>query len=219
MGTFPLASSRTIHVVVLMPLALSTNGAFTGGQDPQNYTVVQQSDIDTVANSFKQPAQQSAQTALNGLKHANEQFVNKAQCTNNVTSNANVGDKATSVTVSVTATCTGEVYDQAGAETIAANLLKGEADKDTGGNYALSGNVLSSITSVTANSTGNLAVLAKAQGVWVYQFDATAKTTLAKLIVGKAQNDATTLLSATSRGEQGGWDQHPEWGNDAANGL
>ena len=77
---------------------------------------------------------------------------------------------------------------------IAANLLKGEADKDTGGNYALSGNVLSSITSVTADSTGNLTVLTKAQGVWVYQFDATAKTTLAKLIVGKTQNDATTIL-------------------------
>ena len=175
-------------------VGLSTNGAFTGGQDPQNYTVVQQSDIDTVANAFKQPAQQSAQTALNGLKHANEQFVNKPQCTNNVTSNANAGDKATSVTVSVTATCTGEVYDQVGAETIAANLLKGEADKDTGGNYALSGNVLSSLTSVTANSPGNLTLLAKAQGVWVYQFDATAKSNLAKLIVGKTQNDATTIL-------------------------
>ena len=175
-------------------VGVTTTSAFTGGQDPQNYTVVQQSDIDTVANAFKQPAQQSAQTALNGLKHANEQFVNKPQCTNNVTSNANAGDKATSVTVSVTATCTGEVYDQVGAETIAANLLKGEADKDTGGNYALSGNVLSSLTSVTANSPGNLTLLAKAQGVWVYQFDATAKSNLAKLIVGKTQNDATTIL-------------------------
>ncbi|HEV7236630.1 MAG TPA: hypothetical protein VGN15_10645, partial [Ktedonobacteraceae bacterium] len=83
-------------------VGLSTNGAFTGGQDPQNYTVVLQSDIDTVANSFKQPTLLTAQTALNGLKHANEQLVNKAQCTNNVSSNPNVGDKATSVTVSVT---------------------------------------------------------------------------------------------------------------------
>ena len=175
-------------------VGVTTTSAFTGGQDPQNYTVVQQSDIDNAVTPLKQPALQSAQTSLNGLKHANEQFVNKPKCTNNVTSNANVGDKATSVTVSVTATCTSEVYDQAGAETIAANLLKGEADKDTGGNYALSGNVLSSITSATADSKGNLTVLAKAQGVWVYQFDATAKTTLAKLIVGKAQNDATTIL-------------------------
>src|SRR5581483_1939471 len=87
-------------------VGVTTTSAFTGGQDPQNYTVVQQSDIDTAANSFKQSAQQSAQTALDGLKHANEQFVNKPQCTDNVTSNANVGDRATSVTVSVTATCT-----------------------------------------------------------------------------------------------------------------
>ncbi len=175
-------------------VGVTTTGAFTGGQDPQNYTVVQQSDIDNAVNPLKQPALQSAQTSLIALKRANEQFVNKPQCTNNVTSNANAGDKATSVTVTVTATCTTEVFDQVGAETIAANLLKGEADKDTGGNYSLSGNVLSSLTSVTADTQGNLTVLAKAQGVWVYQFDATAKTTLAKLIAGKAQNDATTLL-------------------------
>ena len=155
-GTFLLVILRTIRAVVTLPLVSPRLARLPEGKTPQNYTVVQQSDIDTVANSFKQPAQQSAQTALDGLKHANEQFVNKPQCTNNVTSNPNVGDKATSVTVSVTATCTGEVYDQAGAETIAANLLKGEADKDTGGNYALSGNVLSSITSVTADSKGNL---------------------------------------------------------------
>jgi hypothetical protein len=143
---------------------------------------------------FNQSALQAAQTALDGLKHANEQFVNKALCTNNTSSNPNVGDKATSVTVSVTATCTGEVYDQAGAETIAANLLKGEADKDTGGNYALSGNVLSSITSVTADSQGILTLMVKAEGVKAYQFDTTAKTNLAKLVVGKAQNDATNIL-------------------------
>ena len=58
-------------------------------------------------------------------------------------------------------------------------LLKAEADKDTGGNYALSGSVLSSISSVTASSTGPLTVLAKAQGVWVYQFDATVVQSVA----------------------------------------
>ncbi|MGI9059263.1 MAG: hypothetical protein ACR2H5_11845 [Ktedonobacteraceae bacterium] len=189
-GNIPAGDITNLQCCGDAAVGVTTTGAFTGGQDAQNYSVVQQSDVDNAANLLKQ----SAQTSLNGLKHANEQFVNKAQCTNNVTSNHNVGDKATSVTVSVTATCTGEVYDQAGAETIAANLLKGEADKDTGGNYALSGNVVSSITSVTADSKGNLTVLTKAQGVWVYQFDATAKTTLAKLIVGKAPNDATTLL-------------------------
>jgi len=193
-GNIPAGDFSNVPCCGAPAVGLNTNSAFTGGQDPQNYSVVQQSDIDTVANSFKQPAQQSAQSSLDGLKHANEQFVNTPQCTNNVTSNLNVGDKATSVAVSVTATCTGEVYDQTGAETIVANLLKGEADKDTGGNYALSGNVLSSLTSVTADSKGNLTLLAKAQGVWVYQFNATAKTNLAKLIVGKAQNDATTLL-------------------------
>ncbi len=47
---------------------------------------------------------------------------------------------------------------------------------------------------MSADGNGNLTVLAKAQGVWVYQFDATAKTNLAKLIVGKTQSDATNIL-------------------------
>jgi len=175
-------------------VGISYNGAFTGGQDPQNFTAVQQSDVDKAANPLKPALLQSALTTLNGLKHTGEQYVNQPSCKTNVTPNPGIGVKATSVTVSVTATCSAEAYDQAGAETIAANLLKAEADKDTGGGYALSGNITTSNAPPTVDSKGNLTLLVKASGTWVYQFDTTTKTRLAKLIAGKSKNEATAIL-------------------------
>src|SRR5947209_2588241 len=173
---------------------VSNTMAFSGGQDPQKYTAVQQSDVDGAANPLKGPLTQSAQSSLQGQKHANEQFVARPQCTTNVTSNPPVGAKATSVTVTVTAHCSAEAYDQNGAQVIAANLLKSEAAKSPGPGYALVGNVVTTVTQATAGSNGTVMLLVKAEGIWVYQFSSAYKMQLAKLIAGKSPNEATALL-------------------------
>lgn len=176
-------------------VGVSNNGAFSGGQDPQKYTAVQQSDIDNAATPLRQPLTQSALSSVNGQKHANEQFVGTPKCTTNVTSDHNAGDRVSSVTVAVTATCSGEVYDQVGARTVAANLLITGADKQTGGGYALVGNVITTSTQALADNKGKVALFIKAQGVWAYQFTDTLKAQLASQITGKMQDEATTLLS------------------------
>ncbi|MFL5652557.1 MAG: hypothetical protein ACJ8CB_00005, partial [Ktedonobacteraceae bacterium] len=175
-------------------VAVSNTTAFTGGQDPQHYKAVQQSDVDGAANPLKGPLTQSALTSLEGQKHANEQFVNRPQCTTTVTSNPPVGAKATSVTVTVIAKCSGEVYDQNAAQTIATNLLKSEAPGITGPGYALTGNVVTTVTKATVDSKGTVSLLVKAEGIWVYQFTAAYKMQLAKLIVGKSASQASALL-------------------------
>src|SRR6266496_2682930 len=172
---------------------VSNTVAFSGGQDPQKYTVVKQSDIDNAAAPFKQPLLQSATSAINGMPHANEQFVGTPKCTANVTSNHKAGDAATSVTVHVTATCTGVVYDLVGAENIATNLLKAESEHDTGGGYALAGKVVTTVTQKIANNNGAV-VFVKTQGVWVAQIDDARKAQLASLITGRTQNQASTAL-------------------------
>ena len=172
---------------------VSNTDAFSGGQDPQKYTVVKQSDIDNAAAPFKQPLLQSAASAINGMPHANEQFVVTPKCTTNVTSNHQAGDRATSVTVNVTATCTGVVYDLVGAENIATDLLKAESEHDTGGGYALAGSVVTTVTQEIANNNGAV-VFVKAQGVWVAQIDDARKAQLASLIAGKTQVQANTAL-------------------------
>jgi len=175
-------------------VAVSNTMAFTGGQDPMKYTAVQQSDVDGAANPLKGPLTQNALTALEGQKHANEQFVTRPQCTTTVTANPPVGAKATSVTVTVTAKCTGEVYDQNGAQAIATSLLKSEATKITGPGYALVGNVVTTVTQAKVGSQRTVTLLVKAEGIWVYQFSPAYKMQLAKLIAGKSQSQANALL-------------------------
>src|SRR5207247_3225314 len=103
------------------------------------------------------------------------------------------GDSATSVTVQVTARCTGVVYDMVGAENIATNLLKAESEHDTGGGYALAGKVVTTVTQEIANNNGAV-VFVKTQGVWVAQIDDARKAQLASLMTGKTQNQASTAL-------------------------
>ena len=80
--------------------------AFTGGTDPQPYTVVQQSDIDNAAAPLKTSTMQNAKTSILQQVQSNEHLVGDIQCSpSTVTSDHNAGDKANQVTVTVTTTC------------------------------------------------------------------------------------------------------------------
>jgi hypothetical protein len=170
--------------------------AFSGGQDPQNFTVVQQSDIDGVAKPLEKTLTPEAQNSVKGQIHPNEQLVNPLQCTPNVTSDHNAGDRATNVTVTVKVTCSGEVYDQQAAQLIASNLLKQQAAKTPGPGYALVGDLTTKVTQVmvTDPKKGTLLLQVKAEGIWVFQFGAAQKQALANLIAGKSKQNALALL-------------------------
>jgi ribosomal protein L40E len=89
-----------------VPLDIYNSTPFTGGTDPQSYTTVQQSDIDTAANSLTASTRQSAVADLNSQLQSNEHLVGDPQCTYNTTSDHAADDQATTVTVTVMATCT-----------------------------------------------------------------------------------------------------------------
>src|SRR5205085_11111944 len=143
--------------------------AFSGGQDPQSYTTVQQSDLDGAANPLKPTLLQSAQTSIQGQIHTNEQFVSPAQCTTNVTSVPALGQKATTVTVTVTASCQGEVYDQQGAQALAATLFKKDAATAS---YTITGQIKTAITkaSVVDTHQGTVSLVVNADARGLYQF-------------------------------------------------
>ncbi len=89
----------------LLWIAHDINGGFRNGTDLQPYTFVQQSDIDTAANSLKVATKQSAVSNINGQLQSNEHLVGDPQCSYTVTPDHSVGDKAPAVTVTVQATC------------------------------------------------------------------------------------------------------------------
>ena len=170
-------------------------GAFSGGQDAQNYTFVQEGDIQGAINDLQPALLGQAETSLKANIHANEQVAGSTTCSPVVTSDHNAGDRASSVTVTVKVTCQTEVYDQKGTQALVTDLLKAKATNDYGADYALVGNVVTQVRVQSVN-TGIVNLLVSAKGIWAYQFTDARQLELKKLIVGKSAADAVTILKS-----------------------
>jgi len=177
-------------------VTVQNTAAFSGGLDAFSYAFVEQSDIDDVVNPFQASLTRTAQVSLKAQLHPDEQFVSSPQCMPGITSDHQAADRATSVSVTVTVTCTGEVYDHQAAQSVAANLLRQEAARDPGPGYALVGNLVTDVrqVSLTDAKKGTLSLMVGAEGVWVYQFGAAQKQALAKLLAGRSTQNAQALL-------------------------
>ncbi|HVB23899.1 MAG TPA: baseplate J/gp47 family protein [Ktedonobacteraceae bacterium] len=177
-------------------VAVKNLSAFGGGQDPQHYTAVQQSDVDNVANPLVNPTEQSALTTLKGQRHANEQFVGQPKCTPKVNANPPVGSKSQTVTVAVSASCSGEVYDHSGAIALAVTSLQNQASKVPGTSYKLVGQVVPTVTQLAVvDNKGTISMVIKAEGIWEYNFGKTQEAQLAQKIAGKSQSAAQAILA------------------------
>src|SRR6266700_1552137 len=172
------------------------NYAFSGGQNPQPNSVVQQSDINGAASALTAALTPGTQAALKKQVRPNEQVVpNTLRCTSAVSANHAAGDHAPNVTVIVSVTCKEEVYDQQAALTLGANLLAKQASTDLGPNYALMGNIVAKVTRVTVVDTkGTLSILVRVEGVWVYQFSNTVLQGFANHIANMSNQNAINYL-------------------------
>ncbi len=178
-------------------VTVQNTSAFTGGQNAQHYTIVQQSDIDNVANPLVNPTEKSALSSVRAQRHSNEQFVGQPQCTPNVRANPSAGSKSSTVTVSVSATCAGEVYDQSGAVALAVSSLQHQASKIPGTSYKLVGKIETGISQISViDNKGTVSLVVNAAGVWEYNFGTAQKLQLAQLIAGKSQQEAQGILAA-----------------------
>ncbi|GCE21733.1 hypothetical protein [Dictyobacter kobayashii] len=176
-----------------------TNNTFAGGQDPQDYTFVQQGDVDAVVNPLVASLSKQAQADFTKQLTANEQLIGTPNCTKNVTSNrGEIGDQGhniTSTSVTVSATCTGMAYDQKGAQQVAQDRLQKKAASDPGTGYALVGHIVTNVVSVNRQK-GNISLLVSAQGTWAYQIGDAQKAQLAHNLAGKKLADAQAFLNA-----------------------
>lgn len=169
---------------------------FTNGKDSQNYVAVQQSDINTAANALINANMPDAQQLLQSQLRAGEQFIGHPSCSPNVRANHRAGDNAPGVTVSVSFTCAGEVFEDSDARSFAAQLLAQQAITQLSSSYAAIGNTVTRIVSeqVTDSQQGTVTIMVDAQGKWLYHFTETQKQSLAKLIVGKQKGEAQSIL-------------------------
>ncbi|HVB61928.1 MAG TPA: baseplate J/gp47 family protein [Ktedonobacteraceae bacterium] len=176
-------------------ITVVNTAAFSGGHDQQHYTYVQQADINSVASTMKNSLAQNGESVLKTLLPPNEPLVGSIRCVPAVASDHSAGERAASVTISATDTCTGETYDQQAALAMAGSILRSEAASRLGAGFALAGSIVATVRQAaitTAMNTVSLSV--EADGTWVYRFTADRQSALAKLIAGKSGQAAKMLL-------------------------
>ena len=175
------------------------NTAFSGGQDPQPNSIVQQSDIDGAANTLTASLTPGTQAALQGQVQPREQVVpNTPACQKSTfTANHAPGDHAPNVTVNVAITCREEVYDQQSSLAMAQNLLTQQAVNELGPNYMLIGSIESSVSQITVvDIHGTVSLLVQAQGTWVYRFSAADQQNIKNHLANMSQQNALQYLTA-----------------------
>ncbi len=177
--------------------AYNLSGGFNGGTDPQSYTYVQQSDIDNATNALISANTPDARQALQGQVQPNEQLIGAPQCNPNSNADHSAGDQVSQVTVTVSFTCTGEVYDQDGALKLAQNLLN-QQEQQLHPTYELVGTITTTMQTATLTdpNSGTVTMTIQASGTWVAHFDTQSEQALALSIAGKTKAEAQAFLNS-----------------------
>ncbi len=170
--------------------------AFSGGQDPQPYNFVKQSDINGAVNSLELTLKPSTQRLVQEQVRPGETLVATVQCRSKVISDPAVNQRATKVKVTVTLTCNGEVYDKLRASSIVDALFKADTLKRLGADYMLAKNAVITFLQVILIDAkyGTISLLARASGLWFYHFSNIQKLRVIELIAGRRQEEARELL-------------------------
>jgi len=167
--------------------------AFTGGQDAQPNSVIQRNDIDNAAKPVTADLQTSTRNALQQQVKNNERIVDGSfGCKSTATSDHQAGDRAKAVTVSVSVTCTEEVFDFTAAQQIASGLLP-KGTNLTG--YSLVGSVTTHlVNSSQVSAQGQVSITIHAEGKWVYRFTDQLKQEIRSKLVNHTKDQALNIL-------------------------
>jgi serine/threonine protein kinase len=173
------------------------SSAFTGGANATTYTAIAQSDYNNAVAAINQMQAveiTSTQASISSQIRTNEKLAGSILCTPLVSYNHHIGDHASSITGSVSVTCTVEVYDQQGATAMAAHLLQLQAASTLHAPLAPTGTITTVVKQVQVQAGGTIALQVEASSIAAYQFNNAQKQTLAALIAGKTRQQALSIL-------------------------
>ncbi len=171
------------------------NGAFQGGQNARDYSVVTRTDINTAVTSLLVTLSQSEDAALQAQLHPNEQLITPS-CQPHIVSDHKIGDEAKHVSVTISVTCSGIAYAAHEVYANATQLLTSQAGSTLGANYALVGDIQVTIihATITNSHQGRAHIIVQIAGTWVYQITPPMQQHLVQLIAGKTKQQAITIL-------------------------
>lgn len=169
--------------------------AFTSGQDAREFLVVTQADRDHDAASLQARVTASTSATLQ-QQLLPGQILHRLPCTLNVSADHLVGAEATTLTVTISETCTAVAYDAQQVQDTAARLFVTQATRAFGVGYTLVSPVQVSITG-TITSPGNPQVTLAFSGTGTVAYLLTAQTQqhLRAILAGKPRLVALRWLS------------------------
>jgi serine/threonine protein kinase len=176
-------------------LTATNTAPFSGGSNGSSYTYVSQADMNNASSAGSQMQAQEesgGQAAVTAQVRSNERMMGGVGCSPDKTYNHGAGDHASSVTVSVSVSCSAEVYDQQEAQALASTLLE-NAIKATP-NEAPLGQPTTSVIGVTGGSNGTVILKVVATGTEIATFTTAQKQLLATLIAGSTASEAQDIL-------------------------
>lgn len=184
------STDRTIFV--------RNTAAFTGGQGPQDYTFVEQNDVQVVANALKGSLLMQGQKGIKTQLRAGEQLADISCQDPAISADQKIGDVGANIpstTITVTQTCRGIAYRPMLAQDLARSLLSSDAANNPGEGYVLVKDIVIRVA-VRAATVDEAALAVDVRGVWAYQFTSAIKHDLLAKLAGKSVADARALLKA-----------------------
>src|SRR5258708_1543539 len=175
-------------------LAKNTS-AFTGGEDARQYHAVATADVSPVAITLKTTLAKSVQGALLGQLHENKNLL-LLPCSPLVSLSHQIGEDASTVTVSVSETCTGIAYDMNAILAHATQVLSALEKRTLGTGYNLLGAV--QVTNLHATTGKNPTLTYSCKSTWIYGIDFQKQQHMKQLIAGKLPHYALRALLALS---------------------
>jgi hypothetical protein len=173
---------------------LASNSAFSGGQLARTYPMVTADDISAAARQMQKSLSIAMQAAFQPQVRDGETLITPLPCTPTITPDHQVGAEARLVQVTVSLSCTGEVYQTSVYQAAVAQMVTRAAAQQPGAGYDQSGTIQASITRATYRPHGAVALTVKAAGTWTYQISQAERSAIAQSIEDKSRAQATAFL-------------------------
>ncbi len=159
---------------------------FSGGQDAVSYSVVAATDVQQAKDALSTSTQQTATAQLTAQLLPDQKTIGAATCTTNEDNQPAIGDKASSVTVTVKSSCSVLVYSQRTADAYVAETFA-TAYKSLA--------VVGSTEHYTVSLADKNTLKLQFQGEAYAQWTGTQLNHFAQLIASKSVSAGVSLLS------------------------
>jgi hypothetical protein len=185
-----------IHQACCAPSVVAENlAAFTGGRDARDDTVVTRADLDAAAATLQARLNTAEHGALAAQVNGEEALLSPP-CQARITSDHHVGDPATSLQVTITATCRGLASPRHAIEEAAQQALAQQATHELEPGYTLLGTVQVTIiqATITDQARGMATVRVQAEATYAYQLSQQEEQYIRHLLAGTSRREALSDL-------------------------